>query len=387
MMVVGSGRSGKVVIRDGKLAAHSRSVAVPIALPPSHEPHRRHPSTTTRNTEATTPAVRPYPTALSFSSPSSRDNRPGYYTLLLADVAVTTDEGGVLYSKVPELASLELVFQLFDPVQRNIEQVAGEMQRLKVLHPKTIDMFCIPFMTSPAIVQTKLNIKRARRQLSQCLGQQFPPKDGQLLYEWLNDGVRYATGTPMAAGTNFELESSSRRMRISMSACFILRQIMYSHNLPLATVLSLWSCYYVLIMRTSFPEESFISQTALWNNVQRLHYIDGALTTSSFKPFITQRTKHGFRRYFYSSSDDSEHHKRNRHVLLSQAIHVISQAQPMMTSFPSNHRTGMSHLPCKQLSRRMRRRTLSPFLQCLVFIMRHSLAVGLTITHMTHRRR
>ena len=157
-MVVGSSRSGKVLIRDDKLAAHSQSVAFPIALPPSHEPHPRDPSTITPNTQAATPAVRPSPTALSFSSPSSRDNWPANHALLLADVAVTTDKGGFLYSKVPKLDSLDLVFQLFDPVQRNIEQVAVEMQLFKVLRPKTIDMFCIPLMKSPAIGQTKLNI-------------------------------------------------------------------------------------------------------------------------------------------------------------------------------------------------------------------------------------
>jgi len=62
--------------------------------------------------------------------------------------------------------------------------------------------------------------------------------------------------------------------------------------------------------------KSFISQTSLWNNVQCLHYIDQALATENFVPFICACTRNGFLWYFYLSSDDLEHHSRNRHVLI-----------------------------------------------------------------------
>ena len=127
--------------------------------------------------------------------------------------------------------------------------------------------------------------------------------------------MRYAKGCGVEHD-NFIVHTTSRKMLLSLSATYILRHIFYSHNLPLPTVLSLWSCFYVLVMRRPLDVDQFIGQSALWNNVQRLHYIDQALATSAFKPFISQRTKHGFRRYFYSSSDDSEHFKRNRHVLI-----------------------------------------------------------------------
>ena len=91
---------------------------------------------------------------------------------------------------------------------------------------------------------------------------------------------------------------------------------MYSHNLPLETVIMLWSCFHALILRAPIRNKDFVSSSALWNRVQQLHYIDGALNTSTFKPFISQRTPHGFRRVLYSSSDDSEHYDRNHHVVV-----------------------------------------------------------------------
>ena len=54
---------------------------------------------------------------------------------------------------------------------------------------------------------------------------------------------------------------------------------MYSHNLPLPNVLTLWTSFYTLIMRRSIALHDFISQTTLWNNVQQLRYIDSALET------------------------------------------------------------------------------------------------------------
>jgi len=69
-------------------------------------------------------------------------------------------------------------------------------------------------------------------------------------------------------------------------------------------------------MRRPLDVDQFIGQSALWNNVQRLHYIDQALATSAFKPFMSQRTKHWCCRYFYSFSDNSDHFKHNYHVLI-----------------------------------------------------------------------
>ena len=94
---------------------------------------------------------------------------------------------------------------------------------------------------------------------------------------------------------NFEMDVSTRRLILSMYGVFILRAIMHFHNLPLETVIMLWSSFYALIMRSLIHTRHFISSTILWNQIQQLHYIDGALNTANFKPFITQRSHNGFR--------------------------------------------------------------------------------------------
>ena len=126
---------------------------------------------------------------------------------------------------------------------------------------------------------------------------------------------RYGQG--MGIGTNnFELHPEIRRPTFSLPAVYLLRHILYTHNLLLSSVLTLWASFHVLIMRKSLDLQQFILQTALWNNVHRLHYIASALANKRFHPIISQRTPNGFWRYFHVSSDDSVIHNRNRHALI-----------------------------------------------------------------------
>lgn len=112
------------------------------------------------------------------------------------------------------------------------------------------------------------------------------------------------------------MNEKNRQLSLTIGAAFILRHIMFSFNLPLETVIALWGCFYVLIMRRPIPKDYFSSATAIWANIHRLDYIDKKLATDKFKKFIVKPTSKGFRRSFYMSSDDSEHHNRDRHVLI-----------------------------------------------------------------------
>ena len=104
-----------------------------------------------------------------------------------------------------------------------------------------------------------------------------------------------------------------------LEAIFILCHIMYSHKLSLPSTLTLWSSFHALITRCVVGMEQFSSQSVIWNTIQRLHYLDNAISTERFQLFIQKRTPNGFRRYFSSSSDDSIHHDRNRHVLITSS--------------------------------------------------------------------
>jgi hypothetical protein len=149
------------------------------------------------------------------------------------------------------------------------------------------------------------------RRLNGC----FVPRESDLLHKWYADLKRYSNGDGLEA-TNTQLDPQSQVLTLSLDAIFILRHIMYSHKITVSNVLSLWASFYTLIMRQQLDMTSFISQTSLWNNVQRLHFIDQALATENFAPFICACTRDRFCWYFYSSSDDLEHYSRNRHVLI-----------------------------------------------------------------------
>ena len=138
------------------------------------------------------------------------------------------------------------------------------------------EMSALSKMSSEMIKASIVNIKRAREDFVLCLHHQFPPREGQPLYEWMQEGERYKNGYHLEAN-NFETHPTSRKVVLSMTAVFILRAIMYSHNLPLETVIMLWSCFHALILRTPIRNKDFISSSALWNRVQQLHYINGAL--------------------------------------------------------------------------------------------------------------
>ena len=219
------------------------------------------------------------------------------------------------HSRIPELATLELAFDLFASGVKSIPKILNELDKRGMCPPTSFDLNGITCMSSQQLNNSRSNIRKARDRLVACLHSQGPPRDGQPLRLWLSDMKRYGEGRDVAA-SNFELQRFNGNPTLSLPAIYLLRHILYTHNLPLSSVLTLWASFHMLIMRRPLEQQHFISQSTLWSNVQRLHYIDSALVNQKFHPIISQRTPNGFRRYFYSSSDDSEIQNRNRHVLL-----------------------------------------------------------------------
>ena len=84
-----------------------------------------------------------------------------------------------------------------------------------------------------------------------ALHNRWPPRVSQSLHDWLREGQQCKDGLNLEANI-FEMDVDTRRPVLSMNAVFILQVIMYSHNLPLETVLMLWSSFYGLIMHPLF---------------------------------------------------------------------------------------------------------------------------------------
>jgi hypothetical protein len=228
---------------------------------------------------------------------------------------VTTPDGAIQWNRVPELVSIKLMLHLYFVNGLNVSEVNDEFAHRQVPLPLTFDIGSLITMCPKNLSNATSNVKEACQRLVNGLHGCFVPREIDLLYKWYADSKRYSNGDGLEA-TNTQLDPQSRVHTLSLDAIFLLRHIMYSHKITVSNILSLWASFYTLIMKQQLDMKSFISQTSLWNNVQHLHYIDQALATENFVPFICARTRNGFCWYFYSSSDDSEHHSRNRHVLI-----------------------------------------------------------------------
>ncbi len=235
----------------------------------------------------------------------------------------------VCHSKIPELALLELAFELFSLGVNSVPEIQKEMSLPGLCPSTSYNLNGIICLSCQQLNKSLENIKKARTRLVECLHSQGPPMDGQPLHLWLSDIKRYGGGRGVAAN-NTKLHPKSRIPTLSAPAVYLPRHIMYTHNHPLPNVLTLWASYHVLIMHTPLEQQHFISQTALLNNVQCLHYIASALANKMLHPFISQCAANGFFRYFYSLFNDSEINNRNRHVLLisTNASNDVLNIQP-----------------------------------------------------------
>jgi hypothetical protein len=272
LMIASCDQYGKLAIQDGefKLQSSVRStratgLSAPLITPIPTQRSTPMPTTHTLAL-ADTPAVRPEQTLFAItpmtSSPSS--------SLLLENMLVTTEDGAVFHDRIPELASLERTFDLYSTRNKNVQEIMKELELAELDLPKTFDLRSITNLSNNKIDNAKQNIKRARERLVQCLHNQGP-RDDQPLHAWLSDMKRYGEGAGIAAN-NFELHPETRCSTLSLSAVYLLRHIFYTHNLPLANVLTLWASFHVLILRKALEIKDFISYYSMEScNASKLH--------------------------------------------------------------------------------------------------------------------
>ncbi len=317
LMIVASNKAGKLEVRNGQLVP---SKSLRAARGDTEK-------ATTQQPAAVTPAVKKRaaeekPTPDAIFTPPKTDG-----ALKLESIRSTKD-GYINFQKVDELSSLELLFQLYTTnsklveAEEAMEKAIEQMSELKVNLPKTFDVKSLASMSSQEINASNQNIQKAIQEAIDCLQGHFVPRKDTQLYKWIADSHAYTSGCAVQTPNNFEQGTyNTHQTSMTLESAWILRHIMYTHHLPVRKVLMLWAEFHVLILRTPVNPEWFVCERTLWYHVHRLHHIDNALLTSSFADSICKRTENGFLRYFYSSSDDSKHFNRNRHVcLISQLI-------------------------------------------------------------------
>ena len=219
--------------------------------------------------------------------------------------------------KIPELVSLEFAFDLCCEKKMEPTAIKLEMAHHKVTTPASFNIDCFPELSRRGLKLCSQNIQFAQEELVRelTLAKLSIPRDNELLHEWQTYSQRVSAGERFEVSRR-ELDPNSRVPTLSLCAWFILRDILYTHKLPLSQLMTLWASYYVLIMGRPIETSYMALQGAIYSNVYRLHHIDQVIESEDFGTWIKECTPHGFMRVFYSSSDDSEFFKQNRHVVI-----------------------------------------------------------------------
>lgn len=127
---------------------------------------------------------------------------------------------------------------------------------------------------------------------------------------------RFTNGKRVAATNHKINDFNGHQNEITDSASHIIRHIVAVYNIPPEKFPGLWACFSVLILRRVPTLQEFSAGVTIQRRIMRLAQYESKETSDLFEEFITRPSKYGFLRYWYQSSDDSIHHKRNRHVLL-----------------------------------------------------------------------
>lgn len=218
---------------------------------------------------------------------------------------------------IAELVSLEMAFSLCRDKGVEPHAILAEMAKKKVDPPAFFNTEHFPTISNRGLSVCWQNICLTREELvtELSLSKMSVPLENELLWEWQTNTSRGLARANFGLDRK-ELDPNSRVEIMGIEAWAILRDIYYTHKLPLGHLVTLWASYYVLVMGRPLEVDSMISQTTMYSNMYRLHLIDQVIKSEDFSPWIKQLTPHGFMRLYYSSSGDSEFFKINRHVVI-----------------------------------------------------------------------
>ncbi len=118
------------------------------------------------------PAILPTPKNL-FEQTPVESTTP--LTLLLKDIAVTTKDGWVCHKRIPELASLELAFELFASGMTSVFKIRNELEVRGLCEPTPFDINPINQLSAEQIT---LKYNEGKRETHCVFGQPGPSKGG-----------------------------------------------------------------------------------------------------------------------------------------------------------------------------------------------------------------
>jgi len=152
----------------------------------------------------------------------------------------------------------------------------------------------------------------------------FCPLPNQSLNDWLHDGRAYSASTipstRLPPCNYLKSNITNDKPELKTEAASLMRHIIFAHRIPLHNFFDLMQCFSVLLLGRSLTEDEFSSGYTITRHILRLDGIDWHFEMKSCTEYFTTLSQYGFVRYLYSSSDDSEHRKVNRHALAISSI-------------------------------------------------------------------
>jgi len=148
--------------------------------------------------------------------------------------------------------------------------------------------------------------------------QQYQPKEEELLLDYLRDRDFYNQGRRF--GVPMWKPGYNGQNELTPFAVAMIRHIFCQFQVSAKQFPALLNCFSLLLLGYTLGIHEFPSTRTIVTRVLWLHKVDWANFRMLFKPKIQKLTKNGFVRLWYHVSDDSEHHKVNRHILLMTCL-------------------------------------------------------------------
>lgn len=219
--------------------------------------------------------------------------------------------GSLRMLDLDELASSELAL-------RSIEASTSSTERVEALtaafaargRPLSTSLTtAIVSLSSWELGAHKITMATARQEvLSQ---QQFRPRKGDLLIDWIEDARRYCNGTRLVSANNrdhtvLQLNANGQRVLTDpMAHC--LRAIQFEYNIPMSRLPGLWNAFAVLLLGRPLALDEFSSVATIRTWYQRLHLIDLYNHRLSFEAQTTTTdNEYGNAKCFYTLDDDAK---------------------------------------------------------------------------------
>ena len=227
-----------------------------------------------------------------------------------------------LRSNPDRLAAVELCLYLLDQSGGN----QGEAVELLYARTGEVSLRSLPGLIGSLeqTLRTTLGaaVKEARGlflgKIGRVLGTRFTPSEEQLLFDYLADGDRYSKGERLPV-INTILHVDNSQPFCTDEAIAILRAIQYEFDISQIRFQTLICYFSVYFLRRTPTLDEFPSRRLLHGRFKRLRWIDNNIFAKQFSEWLSDRGQYGFQRLWYGVTDDSKHHKEDRHVVLASA--------------------------------------------------------------------